>query len=183
MIRAGGASILIAAALLAACQRGSGGPLDPVAGPDVRAEAGAAQVAAEGLSASITGRWSSDGAQSLRISYRNAGVAPARIAVGALKLTHASGEAALRTAVDATGTDLTDARADNDRPRVLYVLEESATHAATLDVPPGATREIDSEFTSFSNESAVTRGDRIVAAVPLGATTVSVTFSAGNPPT
>ncbi|TVV74447.1 hypothetical protein [Sphingomonas solaris] len=117
----------------------------------------------------------------MRIAYRNVGQAPRMIAIGGLKMSHAAGEAALRTAVDATGVDLTDARADNDRPHVIFALENGSDNPAKLDLPPGASREIDAELTSFTSTGSVRPGDRIAATIPMGRQPVDVTFVARSP--
>ena len=176
---------LLALVLLAACQSATGGPLDPVAAPGVTRESDerwshAAVITADGLSARVVGRWSSRRAQTIRITYRNGGTDPVAIRLRDLKLTHPLGEAALWTAVDATGTDMTDSTEANDTPRILYKVDDPATHAATLDVPSGATRELDTELTSFANEGEAAPGDRIEGTIPMGARTVTVTFAAGT---
>lgn len=176
-----------ALALLPACQPGSGGALDPVVAPGVERQADesyeqAALVAVGPLTARVTGRWSSERAQSLRITYRNTGPTIARVRVGDLKLQHAIGDSGLRTALDATGVDLTDDRLDNNRSRMLYSIDEQITDSVVLDVPAGTTRVLVADFTSFSNDRTVAAGDRIVATVPVGARSVRVAFTAARPP-
>jgi hypothetical protein len=177
---------LLALVLLVACQSATGGPLDPVAGPGVERESderwshAAVLSGGDGLSARVVGRWSARRAQTVRITYRNSGTAPVAIRLRDLKLTHPLGEAALWTAVDATGTDMTDATEANDTPRILYKVDDPATHAATLAVPAGETRELDTELTSFANEGEVASGDRIQGMIPMGTRMVTVTFTAGS---
>ena len=168
--------------LTSACQRGTGGPLDPV--PSAGIEAGqdrSALIHGGDITARVTGRWSSSGENLLRITYRNVGRAPHTVAIDGLMMTHSTGEAALRAAVDATRVDLADTRTDNDRPRVLYALEDDTSTPSTLDLPPGASRDVDAELTSFSNDGAVQTDDRITATIPMGDRAAAVIFVARRP--
>ena len=168
--------------LASACQRSTGGPLEPVPSGGVEAGPDRSAVVHDGnITARVTGRWSATGENSLRVTYRTAGPSSRMIAVEGLKMTHPAGEAALRTAVDATGVDLADARADNDRPRVLFALQGGAGAPSALDLPPGASRDVDAELTSFSNDRAVKSGDRVVATIPMGDRAATVTFVAQKP--
>lgn len=168
--------------LLSACQRSTGGPLEPVPSGWVQAGEGTSAVIRDGdLVARVTARWSSTGENSMRISYRNSGTSSRQVAIGTLAMTHATGEAALRTAVDATGVDLADARTDNDRSRVLFALENGTAARSVLDVPAGASRDVDAELTTFSNDGAVQVGDEIVAKIPMGAGSVAAAFVARAP--
>lgn len=174
------AMVLIAAMSLPGCERASGGPLDPVASEGVMVEAGRAAVLTDGgLEARVRGRWSSTGANSLRIRYRNGGATPLRVAIGDIKMQHALGEAALRTAVDATGVDMADAREDNNSGKPLFSLDEG--RRGMLELPAGATREIDADLTSFANQGAVAQGDRIIVTVPLAMRNVQVNVTAARP--
>jgi len=177
----------LAAMLLAACQPGSAGPLDPVAAPGVERQDDerwhhAAVVSDGPLTARIVGRWSTRGGQTLRVSYRNAGAAPVSIRVSDFKLVHAADEAALQTAVDATGVDMTDAREDNNRPRVLFSLEGDRRGAATVSIAPGTTRVIEAELTSLADADALAEDGEVVATIPMAGGARSVTFRLAGPP-
>lgn len=168
--------------LTSACQPSTGGPLEPVPSAGIEAGRGRSALLHSGdITAQVTARWSSTGENSLKISYRNMGKAPRTIAIDGLKMVHSTGEAALRTAVDATGVDLADTRTDNDRPRVLFALENGAGTPSTLDLPPGASRDVDAELTSFSNDGSVQTDDRITATIPMGDRATAVTFVARKP--
>ena len=168
--------------LATACQRSTGGPLEPVPSAGIEAEQDQSAVLRDGdIIARVTARWSSTGENSLRINYRNVGKVPRSVAIDGLKMTHSTGEAALRTVVDATGVDLADTRTDNDQPRVLYALENGIGTPSKLDLSPGASRDVDAELTSFSNDGSVQTDERIVAAIPMGDRTAAVTFVARNP--
>ena len=175
--------LFTAAMSLPGCQRATGGPLAPVEGAGVSVEDGQAAVLADGaLEARVTGRWSSTGANSLRIRYRNGGPAPLRIALAGARMRHSLGEAALRTAVDATGVDMTDAREDNNQGKTLFSLDEGGgAEAGMVELPAGATREIDADLTSFANEGSVGEGDRITVTVPLATRSADLAFSAARP--
>lgn len=115
----------------------------------------------------------------MRVTYRNAGEAPLTIAVDGFKMTRPTGDAALRTAVEATGVNLADALDDEiDRGRILHALENGGDARATLRLLPGASRDVDAELTSFSNEGAVKAGDRIVATIQMANVTATGTFVA-----
>jgi hypothetical protein len=173
------AAILV---LTSACQRSTGGPLEPVPSAGIEAGQDRSAVPRDGdIIARVTARWSSTEENSLRINYRNAGQVRCTVAIDGLKMTHSTGEAALRTAVDATGGDLSNIRTDNDRPRVIFVLENDTGTPSTLDLPPGVSRDVDAELTSFSNGGLVQTDDRIVATIPMGDRTTAVTFVARNP--
>lgn len=174
------AMLLAAATALPACQRVSGGPLDPVEGDDVTIESGRAVLTEGRLEARVTGRWSTTGPNSMRIAYRNAGSGPVRVTIAGLKMEHELGEAALRTAIDATGVDMTDAREDNNQGKPLFSLDGGGG-AGVLDVPAGAMREVDADLTPFANAGGVEQGDRLVLTVPLATRSVAVTFTAARP--
>lgn len=175
-------AVLLAALALGGCQRGTGGPLE-ASGTSEAAPGGdrAVTLVDAGLTAKVSGRWSSQGANSLQIIYSNTGPGDRKLDLSALAMTHPLGEAALATAVDATGVDLADKRADNDRPRVIYELQDRPSMPAVLDVPAGATREVDAELTSFANDGQVAAGDRVTAAIPMGARTMRITLVAARP--
>jgi hypothetical protein len=175
------ALLFTAATSLPACQRASGGPLDPSEGSGVRVEANQVAVLMDGgLEIKVSGRWSSTGANSLRIRYRNGSSAPLPISLRGITMRHSLGEAALRTAVDTTGVDMTDTREDNNQGKMLFSLDEGRS-VGTLNLPAGATREIDADLTSFANEGAVTQGDRIAVIVPLATRNAEVVFTAARP--
>jgi hypothetical protein len=182
MRRALAPAMLLAAAMsLPACQPGSGGPLEPVEGADVRIEADRVALLSDGgLETRVTGRWSSIGANSLRIRYHNGGATPLRIPLAGTRMRHSLGEAVLHTAIDVTGVDMTDAREDNNQGKTLFSLDGRVS-AGVLDVPAGATREIDADLTSFPNEGSVTHGDRIAVTVPLVTRRAEVAFNAARP--
>lgn len=168
--------------LASACQSSTGGPLEPL--PSAGVEIGRDRVALVrngALSARVTARWSSTGENSMRINYRNAGRVPQNVAVDALQMTHSTGDAALRTAVDATGVDLADVRTDNDRPRVLFAMENGESPSSKLELPPGASKDIDTELTSFSNGGAVRTGEEVTATIPMGSRAIAVTFVTRRP--
>lgn len=168
--------------LTTACQRSTGGPLEPVPSDGIEAEQDQSAVLRDGdIIARVTARWSSTGENSLRINYRNVGKVPRSVAIDALKMTHSTGEAALRTAVDATGVDLSDVRTDNDRPRVLFALENGTGKPPALDLPPGASRDIDAELTSFSNDGAVQTDEKVVATIPMEHRAPTITFVTRKP--
>ncbi|WP_442679693.1 hypothetical protein ACSBM8_00360 [Sphingomonas sp. ASY06-1R] len=183
MIRIRLLALPFAALLLAtACMRSFGGPLDPVpaAGMEIGADH-AALLNNGGLTARVTGQWSGKDSNSLLIVYHNGGPAPRTVAIHALKMTHPIGEAALRTALDTTGIDLTDARTDNDRAPILFSLDDAKRAPAILTVPSGASRTVDAGLTSFANDGFVRPGDRIVATIPLGDRAARLTFIARTP--
>lgn len=168
--------------LASACQSSTGGPLEPT--PSAGVEIGrdrSALVRNGDLSARVTARWSSTGENSMRISYRNAGRVLQKVAIEELQMTHSTGDAALRTAVDATGIDLADARTDNDRPRVLFALENGEGASLKLELPPGASRNVDAELTNFSNATAARAGEKVIATIPMGSRAVAVTFVTRKP--
>jgi hypothetical protein len=176
------ASMMIAWVGLGGCQPGSAGSLDPVAAPGVERVddeiwSHAAIINDGPVSARIVGRWSSERSQTLRVSYRNNGKATVRIDVTKLKMAHPSGDAVLRTAVDATGVNMTDAREDNDAPRMLYLVDKPTIYSPVMEIGPGQTRDLDSSFTVFSNDGVVAEGDRVSAAVPMPAGPRSIAFT------
>ncbi|WP_344694848.1 hypothetical protein [Sphingomonas cynarae] len=168
--------------LTTACQRSTGGPLEPVPSAGIEAGQDRSAILRDGdIIARVTARWSSTGENSLRINYRNAGQVRRTVAIDGLKMTHSTGEAALRTAVDATGVDLADTRTDNDRPRVLFALENGTGTPSPLELPPGVSRDVDAELTSFSNDGAIQTDDRIIATIPMGDRAAAVIFVARKP--
>lgn len=175
-------SLVTVLMLTSACQSSTGGPLEPVrsAGVEVGQDR-SATVRNGDISAHVTARWSSTGENSMRIRYRNAGPVLQKVSIDALQMTHATGDAALRTAVDATGVDLADARADNDRPHVLFALENGEGSSSTLDLPPGTSRDVDAELTSFSNGAAARTGEEVIATIPMGNKAIAVTFVTRKP--
>jgi hypothetical protein len=179
------AMILASAVFLSACQPGSAGPLAPVAGSGVKVEAGPVALLVDGtIEARVSGRWSSTTVNELRIRYRNGGTTPLRIALTGIQMQHALGKAALITAVDVTGVDMTDKREDNDQGKMLFSVdaaEGGGGTGAVLDVPAGATREISCEFTSFARAGAVARGDTVVSTIPFATRSAKATFTAASP--
>jgi hypothetical protein len=114
--------------LTSACQSSTGGPLEPVRSAGVEIGRDHSALVRDGdISAHVTARWSSTGENSMRISYRYAGPVLQKVTIDALQMTHATGDAALCTAVDA--------RTDNDRPHVLFTLENGEGASSTLDLP------------------------------------------------
>jgi hypothetical protein len=178
--------LLVVATTLPACQPDSGGDLHPVASAGIRVEDRTFAVLADGrVEARVTARWSDIGSNSMVIRYRNGGATPVRISLKDLRMHHAIGEAYVRTAIDSTGVDMTDAREDNNRGKTLFSLDGEADGggqgSGTLEVPAGATREIDASLTSFANEGRVAAGDRVTATIPLVGRNVEVAFIARGP--
>jgi hypothetical protein len=183
--RASASAILLACAvLLTACQPGSAGPLEPVAGSGVKVEAGQIALLVDGpIEARVSGRWSSTTVNELHIRYRNGGTTPLRIALTGIQMQHSLGKAALITAVDVTGVNMTDKREDNDQGTVLFSLDAGGGSArGVLDVPAGATREISCEFTPFAKAGAVARGDTVVSTIMFATRSAKVTFTTASPP-
>ncbi|MET0245440.1 MAG: hypothetical protein ABW182_01705 [Sphingomonas sp.] len=171
---------------LSACQPDSGGDLYPIKSADVTVRDGKVAILSDGpMEARVTARWSDIGSNSMVIRYRNSGTTPVRIPVKALRMRHAIGEAYVRTVIDRTGVDMTDAREDNNRGKTLFSLDGEADGggqgSGVLEVPAGATREIDAFLTSFANEGRVAAGDRVTATVPLAGRNVAVAFIARRP--
>jgi hypothetical protein len=170
--------------LLPACQPGSAGPLDPVAGSGVTVETGQVALLVDGLiEARVSGRWSSKTVNELHIRYRNGGTKPLRIALTGIQMQHSLGKAALITAVDVTGVDMTDKREDNDQGKMLFSLDANGGGGATgvLDLPAGATREISCELTGFAKTGEVVRGDMVISTIPLATRSAKATFTAAGP--
>jgi len=184
MRRAVASLIVIASALLlSGCQPGSAGPLDPAAGDGVTVEADrVALVADSTIEARVTGRWSSMRGNSLTIRYRNASNKPMRIALADIGMQNLADAAGLITVIDSTGVDLADQRKDNDESKVLFVNGSGrpANRSAVLNLPAGATREIDCEFTGFSDARTLGYGDPITATIPLGGRSTKVNFTAAR---
>jgi hypothetical protein len=179
-------ALLIAALALSACQPDSGGEMHPVETAGVTIEGGKMAVLTDGrLEARITARWSDTGSNSMIIRYRNGGATPVKISLKNLHMRHASGEAYVRTAIDSTGVDMTDAREDNNRGKTLFSLDGEADGGGqgtgVLEVPAGATREIDASLTSFANEGRVAGGDRVTATIPLVGRNAEMAFTAVRP--
>lgn len=175
--------LLVAVAALSACQPDSGGDLHPVASDGIRVEDRKFAVLNDGaVEARVSARWSDIGSNSMVIRYRNGGATPVKISLKNLRMRHAIGEAYVRTAIDSTGVDMTDAREDNNRGKTLFSLDGEADGggqgAGTLEVPAGATREIDASLTSFANEGRVAAGDRVTATVPLVGRNAEMAFTA-----
>lgn len=177
---------LIVAFALSSCQPNSGGDLHPVKTGGVMIEDGKMAVLTDGqLEARVTARWSDIGSNSMTIRYRNGGTTAANISVKALRMRHAIGEAYVRTAIDSTGEDMTDAREDNNRGKTLFSLDGEADGggqgAGMLEVPAGAAREIDASLTSFANEGRVAAGDRVTATISLVGRNAEMVFTAVRP--
>jgi hypothetical protein len=179
------ANIVAGALLLSACQPGSAGPLAPVAGSGVTIETGQVALLVDGpIEARVSGRWSSTTVNELRIRYRNGGTRPVQIALTGIQMQHSLGKAALITAVDVTGVDMTDKREDNDQGKMLFSLDTGEGVGGTrgvLDVPAGATREISCELTGFAKAGGVVRGDTVVSTIPFSTRSAKATFTAAGP--
>ena len=130
MIRIRLLALPFAALLLAtACMGSFGGPLDPVPAAGMEIGADHAVFLKNGsLTARVTGQWSGKDSNSLLIVYHNGGPAPRTVAIHALKMTHPSGEAALRT---------TDRRAISTLLACARDLHPAAAETPTPDVPAG----------------------------------------------
>jgi len=82
--------------LITACQRSTGGPLEPMPSAGIKVGQDRSAILRNGdIVARVTARWSSTGENSLRINYRNAGQVRRTVAIDGLKMTHSTGEAAL----------------------------------------------------------------------------------------
>ncbi len=180
------ALLLGAATALSACQPDSGGDLHPVASAGIRIEDRKIAVLTDGaVEARVTARWSDTGSNSMVIRYHNGGTTTVKIPVKAIHMRHAIGEAYVRTVIDRTGVDMMDNREDNDQGKTLFSLNGEADGggqgSGVLEVPAGATREIDAFLTSFANEGRVAAGDPVTATVPLVGRNVEVAFTARAP--
>lgn len=178
--------LLIAAFALSGCQPDSGGDLHPVKTGGVMIEDGKMAVLTDGqLEARVIARWSDIGSNSMIIRYRNGGTTPVKISVKDLHMRHIIGEAYVRTVTDRTGVDMTDVREDNNRGKTLFSLDGEADGGGQgtgmLEVPAGATREIDASLTSFANEGRVAAGDRVTATIPLVGRNAEMAFTAVRP--
>jgi hypothetical protein len=72
--------------LTSACQRGTGGPLDPVPSAGIEAAQDRSALIRDGdITACVTGRWSASGKNSVRITDRNVGRASHTVAIDGLK--------------------------------------------------------------------------------------------------
>lgn len=173
--------------LLSACGRSTDGPLDPIEGAGVRIAAAAdgdcaAELAAGGVSARPTARWSDTGGQSVLLVYANRGRTPVRIDMSGLGMSSLAGEAVVLSAADVTGTNLLDDRTDNDGARILLQRDGDGLAKGVLDLSPGAERHVDAQLSLFSNDKAAAAGDRMILHVPLPTGRRDVAFVARRPP-
>ena len=165
-------SLAMAALLLSACGRSTGGPLEPLEAPGVQLSKDAegdraATVRAGAVSVQVTARWSDTGGQSAMLAYDNRGRTAVRIGLGTLTMTGPAGEAVVMSAADVTDTDLLDKRADNDDARVLLERGDDGTASGSLDLPAGGERRVDAQLSPFSNSMAAAVGNEITLRLPM----------------
>jgi hypothetical protein len=169
---------LIALLLLVGCPMGDTGVLEPVIGGQV--EQGDrrrdAVVRAEGISATVSGRWASERSQSAHILYVNQGGTPVSIPLPRTVLRHDRlGDADLWSVSDLTGADR---QKNNVEPPVIYDLDNPATRSMRLVVKPGEQRYLLLGFTNYPGEERIKAGDRVTMTVPLGSRDAQIIFEA-----
>lgn len=179
-------SALLALLLLAACNRSTGGPLEPVEAPGLllSQEADgqpAATVRSGSVSARVVAHWSDTGGQSVNVVYTNRGTAPVRLDLGSLAMTGPAGEAVAMSAADVTATDLLDTRTDNDDARPLLQRDAHGTARGVLALPPGAERRVDAQLSPFSNTLAARDGNAITLRLPMPDASCDIRFVARKP--
>jgi len=96
-------------------------------------------------------------------------------------MTGPAGEAVVMSAADVTDTNLTDDRSDNDDARVLLQRDGQGRASGALDLPPGAERRVDAQFSPFSNTAAAAAGNAITLRVPMPGGSRNIGFVARRP--
>lgn len=172
--------------LLAACNRSTGGPLEPVEASGVQLSRDtdgrtAATVRTGAVSARVTAHWSDTGGQSANVVYTNRGSVPVRIDLSTLAMTGPAGEAVVMSAADVTDTDLLDARTDNDDARPLLQRDARGTASGVLALPPGSERRVDAQLSPFSNTVAAGDGNAITLRLPMPDALRDIRFVARRP--
>lgn len=179
-------SLAMAALLLSACGRSTGGPLDALEAPGVQLSKDAegdraATVRAGAVSVQVTARWSDTGGQSAMLAYDNRGRTAVRIGLGTLTMTGPAGQAVVMSAADVTDTDLMDARTDNDDARVVLRRDRDGAIEGGLELPAGARRSVDVQLSPFSNTTAVAAGNTVILRVPMPKEPRDIGFIARRP--
>jgi hypothetical protein len=175
--------VLLPALLLAGCQPGTEGPLDPVPATGVVRDEDqqgrpVAVVRAGSFVARVSGTWATMSTQSVTIAYRNATATPATVPIGTAAFRRGADRLALTYANDLTDMDVNSTDPARYMPRVL--VGGDGPEVGSVTVAPGETRTLTFSFAPYPEERPLASDDRITVDVPSAGKPMRVVFECSS---
>lgn len=168
--------------LSTACQPGRTGSLEPDdglrQGPRSRYDGPSAMVSAHGMSAAVSGMWTTRlGANSMdvQVAYKNEGDKPATLILGRFATYRGADRAYVMEASDVTGMNLADDRTDNDDARQLLSVYEKK-EAGTVDLAPGESMIIEASLSMADGVADLDTDQKVIVQIPLPGAIAKVPF-------
>jgi hypothetical protein len=167
------------AILLAACQPGRNGPLNPVATPDVTLftdQDGHPGAVVNGgpLLARVTGSWDSLGQQDIAVVYSNQGDADIAVTPAQFKMRHRGDPLVVSSIVDMTDVSYSGSEV---RDNAVALFNPDTPMVRSLTIPKGATRRI--ELTFDGDGRGIDARQSFEFDVALPSATASIGFQSG----